>query len=79
MARSRYAPDRGLTVRMTTVVFLLGLLYVLAIGALIAFQVSTALIVLIMGAFAIAQFFASDRIALYSMGGHEVSPEQDPE
>ncbi len=33
-ARSRYAPDRGLTGRMVTTMFLIGLLYVVFVGVL---------------------------------------------
>ncbi|MFD7418395.1 zinc metalloprotease HtpX, partial [Kitasatospora purpeofusca] len=35
-ARSRYAPDRGLTGRMVTTMFLIGLLYVVFVGVLLA-------------------------------------------
>ena len=34
-ARTRYAPDRGLTVRMTATLFLLGLVFVAFIAAII--------------------------------------------
>ena len=35
MARTRYAPDRGLTARMTATMFLLGLVFVGFIAAII--------------------------------------------
>src|SRR5215469_4196971 len=69
MARtSRYAPDRGLTVRMTVTMFLLGLVFVafvaLIIGILTAVHASGAAIVL---------------IALAAAGAVEVTPQQAPE
>jgi heat shock protein HtpX len=60
--------------------FLIGLLYVVLVGALIA-ALSNAwpLIVLAVGALFVAQFWFSDRIAAFSMGAREVTPEQAPE
>ncbi len=63
---------------MLLVAFLLGLLYVVLIGALFAFGVSAVLIIVVVGGLFIAQYWFSDKIALYSMGGHEVTPEQEP-
>ena len=34
--RSRYAPDRGLTTRMVSTMFFIGLLYVVLVGVLLA-------------------------------------------
>ena len=88
MARtSRYAPDRGLTVRMTVTMFLLGLVFVafvaLIIGILTAVHASGAAIVLIAlifgGGTAIISLFYSDKIALAAAGAVEVTPQQAPE
>ncbi|NJP65022.1 zinc metalloprotease HtpX [Streptomyces spiramenti] len=80
MTRTRYAPDRGLTSRMVTTMFLIGLLYVVLIGVLLAaFQNAWPLVLLFTGGMFVAQFWFSDRIAAYSMGAREVSPEQAPE
>ncbi|GAA3874094.1 zinc metalloprotease HtpX [Streptomyces sedi] len=80
MARTRYAPDRGLTRRMGLTMFLIGLLYVVFVGVLIAaFGNAWPFIVLLAGGFLFAQFWFSDRIAAYSMGAREVTPEQAPE
>ncbi|SOD58927.1 heat shock protein HtpX [Streptomyces zhaozhouensis] len=80
MARTRYAPDRGLTRRMGLTMFLIGLLYVVFVGVLIAaFGNAWPFIVLVAGGFLFAQFWFSDRIAAYSMGAREVTPEQAPE
>jgi heat shock protein HtpX len=88
MARTtRYAPDRGLTVRMTATMFLLGLVFVgfvaLLIGILSAAGASSAAIVLIAlifgGGIAITSLFFSDKIALAAAGAVEVTPQQAPE
>ncbi|OON79630.1 zinc metalloprotease HtpX [Streptomyces tsukubensis] len=78
--RTRYAPDRGLTGRMVTTMFLIGLLYVVLVGVLIAaLSGSWPIILVITGGIFIAQFWFSDRIAAFSMGAKEVTPEQEPE
>jgi heat shock protein HtpX len=86
-ARTRYAPDRGLTVRMTATMFLLGLVFVAFVAAIIgigtAYHASSAAIVLFAvvlgGGFAIGSLFYSDKIALATAGAHEVSPTDDPD
>jgi heat shock protein HtpX len=86
-ARTRYAPDRGLTARMTATMFLLGLVFVAFIAAIIgigaATHASDAAIVLfavvLAGGFAIGSLFYSDKIALRTAGAEEVSPQQAPE
>lgn len=79
-ARSRYAPDRGLTGRMVTTMFLIGLLYVVFVGVLLAaLRGSWPIILIITGGMFVAQFWFSDRIAAYGMGAREVTPEQAPE
>ncbi|MGW7365047.1 zinc metalloprotease HtpX [Streptomyces sp. NPDC054841] len=79
-SHSRYAPDRGLTTRMVTTMFLIGLLYVVFVGVLLAvLRDSWPIILVIAGVLFIAQFWFSDRIAAYSMGAREVTPEQAPE
>ncbi len=87
MARTRYAPDRGLSVRMTATMFLLGLVFVafvaLLIGIMTAVHASGAAIVLVAvifgGGSAIISLFFSDKIALAAAGAQEVSPQEDPE
>jgi heat shock protein HtpX len=79
-ARSRYVADRGLTSRMAVTMFFIGLLYVVLVGVLIvALGNAWPLIVIIAGGLFIAQFYFSDRIAAFSMGAREVTPEQAPE
>ena len=70
--RTRYAPDRGLTVRMTATMFLLGLVFVvfvgLVIGIMTAAHASAAAIILVAvvfgGGSAFISLFYSDKIAL---------------
>ena len=85
-ARTRYAPDRGLTLRMAATMFLLGLVFVAFVAAIIgigaAYHASSAAIVLFAvvlgGGFAIGSLFYSDKIALATAGGREVSPNDGP-
>jgi heat shock protein HtpX len=85
--RTRYAPDRGLTVRMTATMFLLGLVFVafvaLIIGIMTAAHASGAAIILIAvvfgGGSAVISLFYSDKIALAAAGAREVSPQQAPD
>lgn len=80
MSHTRYVPDRGLTGRMVTTMFLIGLLYVVFVGFLIAaLGDSWVLILVLVGALFVAQFWFSDKIAAFSMGAREVTPEQEPE
>ncbi|HKQ00131.1 MAG TPA: zinc metalloprotease HtpX [Actinomycetes bacterium] len=79
MARTRFPADAGLASRIVLTLFLLGLLYVVFVAVLVALKVPLILILLIAGGFLFFQYFFSDRIALYSMRGREVSPEQEPE
>ncbi|MCT2589865.1 zinc metalloprotease HtpX [Streptomyces sp. N2-109] len=79
-ARTRFAPDRGLTSRMAVTMFLIGLLYVVFVGALIVLMEGAWPLVLVLaGGLFILQFWFSDKIAAYSMGAREVTPEQAPE
>ncbi|MBT2369848.1 zinc metalloprotease HtpX [Streptomyces sp. ISL-10] len=79
-SRSRYVPDRGLATRMVTTMFLIGLLYVVFVGVLLVLlRDSWPVILLIAGGLFVVQFWFSDRIAAYSMGAREVTPEQAPE
>jgi len=77
MAQSRYLPDRGLTARMGGTLFLLGALFVV-LGSLAVYEYGVVGLILV-GGFLAAQWFFSDRIALYSMGGREVTPEEAPQ
>lgn len=77
--KTRFAPDRGLTGRMLATTFLLGLLYVAFVAVLIALMKSAVAAIVIAGALLFAQYWFSDRIALYAMRGQVVTPQQAPE
>ena len=85
--RTRYAPDRGLTARMTATMFLLGLVFVAfvaaLIGILIATKQSAGLIVFVAvvfgGGAAWISLFYSDKIALSAAGAQLVTPQQEPD
>lgn len=77
--RGRFAPDAGLTTRMVVVVFLLGLLYVVAIAVLVAYGISAIVVLVVVGGFFAFQYFASDRLALFAMHGQLVDPAEAPE
>lgn len=75
----KWQTDWGLRGRMVLTAVLLGLLYVGFLGLLATQFQSLLVIVAGMGVFMIAQFFFSDRLALYSMGASEVSESEYPE
>jgi heat shock protein HtpX len=78
MATRRYPKDRGLNARMTLTMFLLGLLYVAFVALLVVFIKSIAVVVVIVVGLLFAQYYFSDKIALFAMGGREVTPEEQP-
>ncbi|HWB66368.1 MAG TPA: zinc metalloprotease HtpX [Mycobacteriales bacterium] len=77
--RRRIRPDHGLTARMTFTMFLLGALYVGVVAALIGSGVSAGPVIVIAVIVLFAQYWFSDRIALYAMHGRIVTPEEAPE
>ena len=79
MARSRFRSDRGLSLRMGGVGLGLGALYVAFGVVLIYYSGSAVLALVITVALAWGQWYFSDRLALKSIGGREVTPEQAPE
>jgi heat shock protein HtpX len=79
MKRNRFPVDRGLTARMVSTMFLLGLVYAVAVTAALVAGAEIELVVGIAAVFLIVQFFFSDRIALWSMKGEVVTPQQAPQ
>jgi heat shock protein HtpX len=77
--RSNFGRDRGLTARMGLTMFLLGLLYVVLVGVLIAASASAVVIIVIAVGLFFVQLVGSDKIALATLGAHEVSESQEPQ
>ena len=63
---------------MLLTMLLLGLLYVVLIGVLLAAGAGLVTVVIIMACLSAAQLFLSDKIALAAVGAKEVSPEEAP-
>jgi heat shock protein HtpX len=80
VAHSRFIRDTGLTVRMTTVMFLLGAAFVALIVALMYAFPSYAIIIGLAGiGIAFWQWWSSDKVAMRAMRAREVTPEEAPE
>jgi heat shock protein HtpX len=88
MAKTRYAPDRGLTARMTLTMFLLGLVFVAFVTVLVLVLSAThavgsggivffaVLLALILG---VGSLFYSDKIALSTAQAQVVTPQDGPQ
>jgi heat shock protein HtpX len=88
MAKTRYAPDRGLTARMTLTMFLLGLVFVAFITVLVLVLSATGRVsngaivffaVLLGVALGAGSLFYSDKIALSTSGAQLVTPQDGPQ
>jgi len=80
MRRKSYGRDAGLSARMFTTMFLLGVLYLAFFVVLInLFQVGLGFALVIMGVLAFVQYFTSDKLALAASRAKVVTPEQAPE
>jgi heat shock protein HtpX len=76
---SSFGKDAGLQARMLLTMFLLGLIYVVFVGVLFAVGAAAGFIIVIALFMLALQFFASDKIALSTLGAKEVTPEEQPE
>jgi heat shock protein HtpX len=72
-------PDRGLTLRMFTTGLMLVILYAAVIGILVAVGISYTVVLVIAAIILFVQYWFSDKIALFGMGGHIVTAEQAPQ
>jgi heat shock protein HtpX len=77
--RKAFGKDTGLQARMLMTLFLLGLVYAVLVGVLIAVGAGGVTILVIALALLGLQLFTSDRIAMGMMGVKEVSPQEEPE
>ena len=75
----KFGRDTGLQARMVLTMFLLGLVYVVFVGVLFAAGAGAGVIVVVAAVILLVQFFASDKIALATMGVKEVTPAEEPE
>ena len=64
---------------MLLTLFLLGLVYVVFVGVLIAVGAGAGIIVAVAVVLLLLQLFASDKLAMATMGVKEVSPAEEPE
>ncbi|HEV7173872.1 MAG TPA: zinc metalloprotease HtpX [Solirubrobacteraceae bacterium] len=79
MAHSKqFGRDSGLQARMLLTLFLLGLVYAVLVGVLVASGAGAVSIAVIAGGLFLVQYFTSDKIALLSMGARMVSPQEAP-
>jgi len=74
-----FGKDTGLQARMLLTMFLLGLVYVVFIGVLLAAGAAAVFVVAIALVLLLVQLFTSDKIAMATMGVKEVTPAQEPE
>ncbi|MDQ4008149.1 MAG: zinc metalloprotease HtpX [Actinomycetota bacterium] len=79
MASTRFIKDRGLTSRMTLVMALMAVLYLAFMALLISQGFGTGFILVVAAAFAVGQWYFSDKVALAAMRARQVSPQQAPE
>jgi len=77
--RASFGRDTGLQARMLVTMFLLGLLYVVFVGVLFAAGAGAGVIVVVAVVLLLVQLFASDKIAMATMGVKEVTAAQEPE
>ncbi|HSN02970.1 MAG TPA: zinc metalloprotease HtpX [Acidimicrobiales bacterium] len=78
MAKSKIESDPGLNLRMFVTGLALVLLYAIIVTLLIRIGLSTGIVIVIAAAMLFSQFYFSDKIAMFSMRAHEVTPEQEP-
>ncbi len=80
MARpTQFGKDTGLQARILLTFFLLGAVYIVLLGVLFAAGAGVGIIAIAAIGLFLLQVFASDKIALASLGAKEVSPQQAPE
>jgi len=80
MSTARNIPnDHGLSLRMFFTGLMLVVLYGAVIGLLISFGLSIGIVLVFAAAILFVQYWFSDKIALFGMHGHIVTPEQAPQ
>ena len=78
MAKSKIETDHGLNVRMFITGLALVVLYLVITTLLVYLGVGYGLVIVIVAGLIFSQYFFSDKIAMFSMHAHEVTPAQEP-
>ena len=78
MPKSKIETDHGLNARMFVTGLLLVLLYAIIITVLVRVGVAYGFVIVIAFALIFSQYYFSDKIAMFSMHAHEVTPAQEP-
>ncbi len=78
MATTKIETDHKLNVRMFITGLALVALYAIIVSVMISLGVSLVLVIVIAGGLLFSQYFFSDKIAMFSMHAHEVTPQQEP-
>ncbi len=77
--KSNFGKDAGLQARMLLTLFLLTVVYIVFIGVLFAAGAGAGVIVAVAVVLLLLQLFASDKIAMATLGVKDVSPAEEPE
>lgn len=78
MATSKIETDHKLNVRMFITGLALVALYAIIVSVMISLGVSLVVVIIIACALIFSQYYFSDKIAMFSMHAHEVTPQQEP-
>lgn len=78
MAASKFEKDRGLDARMFLTGLLLVALYAGIVILLLSLGVGYGFVIVIGAGLLFSQYYFSDRIAMFSMRAHEVTPQEEP-
>jgi heat shock protein HtpX len=78
VAATKIETDHKLNVRMFITGLALVALYAIIVSVMISLGVSLVLVIVIAGGLLFSQYYFSDKIAMFSMHAHEVTPQQEP-
>jgi heat shock protein HtpX len=78
VATTKIETDHKLNVRMFITGLALVALYAIIVSVMISLGVSLVLVIVIAGGLLFSQYFFSDKIAMFSMHAHQVTPQQEP-
>jgi heat shock protein HtpX len=78
VAQTKFEKNRGLDTRMFITGLALVVLYALIVFALLQAGVAFGFVIVIGGGLLFSQYYFSDKVAMFSMRAHEVTPQQEP-